>query len=123
MLRRTPGEAAAPEGFLPLCVPEIRGNEWKYLKDCLDTGWVSSVGAYVDRFERAVADRVGARHAVAVVNGTAALPYRHSRVDQPNAIRRQCGMQIRVVQQYGEALFVSHVQDPHINTDANHNRG
>ena len=52
--QRAPG-APAPAGFTPLCVPEIRGNEWAYIKDCLDTGWVSSVGAYVDRFERAVA--------------------------------------------------------------------
>jgi len=59
--------------MIPLCVPEIRGNEWKYVKDCLDTGWISSVGSYVDRFERMVADRVGAAHGVAAVNGTSAL--------------------------------------------------
>jgi perosamine synthetase len=67
-----PGAPAAA-GFVPLCVPELRGNEWTYVKDCLDTNWVSSVGAYVDRFERAVADHVGVAHAVATVNGTAAL--------------------------------------------------
>src|SRR6267142_5802911 len=66
-------ESGPKANFLPLCVPELRGNEWKYVKECLDTGWVSSVGSYVDRFEHAVATRVGARHAVAVVNGTAAL--------------------------------------------------
>ena len=60
-------------GGIPLCVPEIRGNEWRYIKECLDTGWVSSVGAYVDRFEREVAARVGTKYAVATVNGTAAL--------------------------------------------------
>jgi perosamine synthetase len=70
--RFEPG-APAPEGFIPLCVPEIRGNEWKYIKECLDTGWVSSVGPFVDRFERMVADYVGAKYAVATVNGTAAL--------------------------------------------------
>jgi len=58
---------------IPLCVPEIRGNEWKYIKECLDTGWVSSVGAYVDRFEQAMSERVGCRFAVATTNGTAAL--------------------------------------------------
>ncbi len=58
---------------IPLCAPEIRGNEWKYVKDCLDTGWVSSVGSYVDRMEEAIAIRVGTPHAVAAVNGTAAL--------------------------------------------------
>ncbi|MFH1581679.1 MAG: LegC family aminotransferase [Pseudomonadota bacterium] len=59
--------------IIPLCVPEIRGNEWKYIKECLDTNWVSSVGKYVDKFERSVADYVGAHHSVACVNGTAAL--------------------------------------------------
>jgi perosamine synthetase len=43
------------------------------VKECLDTNWVSSVGTFVDRFERETADWVGARHAVAVVNGTAAI--------------------------------------------------
>jgi perosamine synthetase len=62
-----------PAGFVPLCVPEIRGNEWKYIKECLDTNFVSSVGAYVDRFERDIAARVGTRYAIATVNGTAAL--------------------------------------------------
>lgn len=59
--------------MIPLCVPEIRGNEWKYVKDCLDTSWVSSVGSYVSRFEEMVANRAGVRHGVATVNGTAAL--------------------------------------------------
>jgi perosamine synthetase len=54
-------------------VPEIRGNEWAYVKECLDTNWVSSVGAYVDRFERAVAEATGRRYAVATASGTAAL--------------------------------------------------
>lgn len=66
-------ERSAPRGMIPLCVPELRGNEWNYVKDCLDTGWISSVGSYVDRFERMIADRVGAAHAVATVNGTSAL--------------------------------------------------
>lgn len=65
--------AAAGQGVIPLCVPEIRGNEWKYVKECLDDNWVSSVGEFVDRFEHAVADYVGAPYAVACVNGTAAL--------------------------------------------------
>jgi perosamine synthetase len=53
--------------------PSFEGNEWRYLKECLDTTYVSSVGAFVDRFERMVAEATGAPHAVAVVNGTAAL--------------------------------------------------
>lgn len=66
-------DGAAPEGFIPLCVPEIGGNEWKYVKECMDTGWVSSVGPFVDRFERQIATYLDVKHAVAVVNGTAAL--------------------------------------------------
>jgi len=62
-----------PTDIIPLIVPEIRGNEWKYVKECLDTNWVSSVGSYVDRFERVTADLVGAKYAIATVNGTAAL--------------------------------------------------
>ena len=57
----------------PLHVPEIRGNEWKYLKECLDTGWVSSVGPFVDKFERQIAEYVNSEFAISTVNGTAAL--------------------------------------------------
>ena len=57
----------------PLHEPRFAGHEWDYVKDCIDTGWVSSVGAYVDRFEAQLAARLGVRHAVAVSNGTAAL--------------------------------------------------
>lgn len=56
-----------------LSEPVISGNEWKYVKECLDTGWVSSVGSYVTRFEEMVADYVGNKYAVATVNGTSAL--------------------------------------------------
>lgn len=68
-------EPGAPTSadVIPLCVPSIGGNAWRYVKDCLDSGWVSSVGAYVERFERETAERLGAAHAVATVNGTAAL--------------------------------------------------
>ena len=65
--------APPPADFIPLIVPEIRGNEWKYVKECLDTNWVSSVGSYVDRFERIVAEQAGTKYAIATVNGTAAL--------------------------------------------------
>ena len=60
-------------GFIPLCVPETGGNEWEYVKECLDTNWVSSVGPFVDRFEEMMAGYVGTKHAVATVSGTAAL--------------------------------------------------
>lgn len=53
--------------------PHFSGNEWQYLKECLDSTYVSSVGAFVDRFEVELAAYTGAKHAVAVVNGTAAL--------------------------------------------------
>ena len=66
-------QTSRAEAFIPLCTPAIRGNEWKYVKDCLDTSWVSSVGVYVDRFERAVAAAVGSKYAVATSSGTAAL--------------------------------------------------
>jgi perosamine synthetase len=68
-----PPGAPPGAGFIPLSVPELQGNEWAYVKQCLDTGWVSSAGAFVEEFESSVADAVGARHAVATVNGTAAL--------------------------------------------------
>src|SRR5437773_6547158 len=67
-----PGVAPAKD-FIPLGVPQIQGNEWRYVKECLDTNFVSSVGPFVNRFEGAVADFVGTKHAVATVNGTAAL--------------------------------------------------
>lgn len=59
--------------FLPLHEPNFGGNEWTYVKECLDTGWVSSVGKFVDRFENELAAYTGVKRAVAVVNGTAAL--------------------------------------------------
>lgn len=60
-------------GPVALHEPSFVGNEWEYVKECLDTGWVSSVGKFVDRFETDLAAYTGAKHAVAVVNGTAAL--------------------------------------------------
>lgn len=53
--------------------PVFTGNEYRYLKECLDSTFVSSVGKFVDRFEQDLARFTGAKHAVAVVNGTAAL--------------------------------------------------
>lgn len=69
-LRQVLGET---DSACSLHEPEFSGNEWAYVKDCIDTGWVSSVGKYVDEFERELAQYTGARYAVAVVNGTAAL--------------------------------------------------
>ena len=67
-----PGAPAEGNG-IPLCVPELRGNEWAYIKECLDTNFVSSVGPFVNRFEREVAAYLGAACGVATVSGTAAL--------------------------------------------------
>jgi perosamine synthetase len=67
-----PGAPAAAGG-IPLCVPHLAGREWEYIKECLDTNYVSSVGSFVNRFERMVADTVGARYGVATVNGTSAI--------------------------------------------------
>ena len=60
-------------GPVALHEPRFAGNEWAYLKECLDSTFVSSVGKFVDRFETDLAAYTGAKHAVAVVNGTAAL--------------------------------------------------
>ncbi len=62
-----------PQEPIPLSVPVFRGNEWKYVKECLDTGWVSAAGPFVERFEQEIAAYVGAKYAVAAVNGTAAI--------------------------------------------------
>ena len=61
------------EDFIPLHAPVFNGNEKKYLNDCIDTAFVSSVGKYVDQFEDKMAEFTGAKRAIAVVNGTSAL--------------------------------------------------
>jgi aminotransferase in exopolysaccharide biosynthesis len=53
--------------------PSISGNEWRYVKDCLDTGWVSSAGKYVEKFEEAISIYTGSPFAVSCINGSAAL--------------------------------------------------
>jgi len=61
------------EKIIPLHTPIFRGNEKKYLEDCIDSTYVSSVGKYVDRFEKMICNYTGAKMAVVTVNGTAAL--------------------------------------------------
>ena len=61
------------DGFIPLHEPRFVGNEKKYLCDCIDSTFVSSVGKYVDLFEEKVEQYTGAKKAVVTVNGTAAL--------------------------------------------------
>lgn len=60
-------------GFIPLHRPVFEGNERRYLNDCIDSNFVSSVGNKVTEFENRVADFTGSKHAIATVNGTAAL--------------------------------------------------
>ena len=61
------------ENFIPLHEPRFFGNEKKYLSECIDSTFVSSVGKFVDQFESMICEFTGARYAVATVNGTAAL--------------------------------------------------
>ena len=60
-------------GKVALHEPSFEGNEWLYLKECLDSTFVSSVGKFVDKFEDELATYTGAKYAISVVNGTAAL--------------------------------------------------
>ena len=61
------------EGFIPLHAPYFGGKEREYLIECIDSTFVSSVGPFVDRFERDMCAITGAQFAIAAVNGTAAL--------------------------------------------------
>jgi len=62
-----------PKGFIPLHAPCFVGNEKKYLNECIDSTFVSSVGKFVDKFEEIVVEYTGAKKAVVCVNGTNAL--------------------------------------------------
>lgn len=59
--------------MIPLSLPHLNGNEWHYVKECLDTGWISSAGNYVSLFETAVAHQSGSPYGAACINGTAGL--------------------------------------------------
>ena len=61
------------DSFIPLHTPEFAGNENNYLADCIDSNFVSSVGEYVDLFEKKLAEYAGVKRAIVTVNGTAAL--------------------------------------------------
>ena len=73
IVQRIRGVIGTEEAFVPLHVPEFHGRERELLLDCIDTGWVSSVGFYVDAFEAEVALLSGCTYGVVVANGTAAL--------------------------------------------------
>ncbi len=59
--------------FIPVNTPILDGNERKYLNQCIDTGWISSEGPFVEQFEKSLARRVGRRYGIAVANGSVAL--------------------------------------------------
>lgn len=59
--------------MVPVNEPVLDGNEKKYLAECIDTGWISSEGPFVEQFERSFAKRVNRRHGISVCNGSAAL--------------------------------------------------
>ncbi len=59
--------------FIPLHEPRFMGNEIEYLKECIESTFVSSVGKFVNEFETKIANYIGAKHAIATVNGTSAL--------------------------------------------------
>jgi perosamine synthetase len=73
VLERMAAVLPPEDGPYPLHEPRIEGAAWTYVKDCLDSGWVSSIGEYVRWFEEKLVEATGARHAVATVSGTAAL--------------------------------------------------
>ncbi len=58
---------------IPVYRPDLSGNEQRYVTECLETSWISSNGTFIERFEAAVAEAIGAKHAIAVCNGTVAL--------------------------------------------------
>ena len=59
--------------MIPVNEPLLNGNEKNYLNECIDTGWISSEGPFIKKFEQGMADYVGRNYAVSVTNGTAAL--------------------------------------------------
>ena len=73
-IQQVVGHNSSPDLPIALHEPDFSGTEaWSYVKDCLDTGWVSTAGQWVSRFEKELASATGAEHAVAVTNGTVAL--------------------------------------------------
>jgi len=59
--------------FVPVNEPSLDGNELKYLTECINSGWISSEGPFVEKFEIAFAKRIGRKKGIAVSNGTVAL--------------------------------------------------
>ena len=59
--------------MIPVAEPRLDGNEFKYLKDCVKSGWISSIGEYITRFEKEFSDYIGTKYGIATSSGTAAL--------------------------------------------------
>jgi aminotransferase in exopolysaccharide biosynthesis len=59
--------------YIPLSEPMLKGKEWQYVKECLDSTWISSAGKYVNLFEKKIAEYTNAKYAVSCINGTSAL--------------------------------------------------
>ncbi len=72
--------------FVSLHAPAFAGNEKRYLDECIDTTFVSSVGAFVDRFEREIASFTGAKRAVVCVSGTNVLHMADTIVNLPSSV-------------------------------------
>jgi perosamine synthetase len=73
MSSRESGPDAGQKSKIPLYRPDLSGNERKYVLECIDSTWISSIGEFIERFESAFARKMGTRHAIAVSNGTTAL--------------------------------------------------
>ena len=67
------GDCERGPRVIPVCAPVLGGNEKKYVNECIESNWISSIGPMVGRFERALAKTCGVKHAIACANGTAAL--------------------------------------------------
>ena len=61
------------ENPIPVAIPDLSGNEAKYVQEAIESTWISSSGAFLDRFEAEFAEACGAKHSLAVCNGTVAL--------------------------------------------------
>jgi perosamine synthetase len=71
--RERAGRDESERPFIPVAAPVLAGREKEYVADCMESGWISSSGKYVELFESAFAEFCGVRHAVACCNGTVAL--------------------------------------------------
>ena len=69
--------------FIPVCEPRLAGNELEYVEDCIKTGWISSAGKYIDRFEEGFSAYCGRKYGIAVSNGTVALQLAVAALDLP----------------------------------------